>query len=120
MYLRIPSQILHYSDVATPFRTLSFSGGVLDATGDLDESVSAGEADVDLTVKVSFIRLPVKMTIPFSISPPIPKGPVTVKAGPPSNAGAMIASQGVKVEVTGTVKLNDANKEEISCLSIDV
>ena len=110
MYLRIPSQILHYSDVTTPFRTLSFSGGVLDATGDLDESVSAGEADVDLTVKVSFIHLPVKMTIPFSISPPIPKGPVTVKAGPPSNAGAMIASQGVKVEVTGTVKLNDQMK----------
>jgi len=96
-------------------RTLSQSGGVLTATGTLDEDVTSVVADVNLAVKVSFFNIPIKLTIPISLSPGIKKGPIAVTAGP-SSPGATEA--GIKVSISGTVKVNDATKAEIVCLSV--
>merc|ERR1711934_79702 len=100
-------------------RTFSDSGGVITATGDLDETIASGAALVDLKVKVSFFTIPININVPFSLSPVVPSGPFKLTAGP-STTFRMVNSPDIKVEVTGTVKVNDAKSEEVICLALDV
>lgn len=104
-------------------KTTSSSGGTVKFSGDLDESVASGEVDVDVEVKVTFIKIPIKTNVPFSISPAIPAGAITASAGPfadTSTSTSEVASPDIKVEVSGNVKINDGQKEEIACIAIDV
>jgi len=104
-------------------RSLSTSGGVVSVSGSLDEEVGAGAVAVDLKVKVSFFSIPINMNIPFTISPGIKAGPIQATIGPAADRSAsllsMVFKPDIKVEVTGTVKVNDAKSSEIVCVSID-
>jgi len=105
-------------------RTFSSTGGVFNLAGDLDETVPAGELDVDMEIKVLFISVPIKMNIPFTISPPIPSGTFKVSVGPISSEDDStvpeVDSPEITVHVSGNIKLNDAKKEEIACVAIKV
>jgi len=100
-------------------RTFSDTGGVISFEGDLDENINTGEVDVDLAVKVLFIKIPIKLTIPFSIQPGALKGHLKFTAGPSSTQAVQVSRPEISVTVKGTVKVNDANKEEVVCLNVD-
>jgi len=95
--------------------SLSQSGGVTTVNGNLDEDVDTFNVDLDLTVKKFIVHLPVKMNIPITLSPTVPKGPFTISAGP----GKVDLSPDPSVGVTGKVKAMDAASEQIFCLNID-
>jgi len=98
----------------------SNSGGVLTFTGTLDEDLSKVSVDVDLTIKALFVKIPLKLNVPIAYTPGIQQGALSVSAGP-AKARSVSASFDLlpKVEVTGTVQVNDGNSEEIACLKID-
>eukprot|EP00434_Breviolum_minutum_P019916 symbB.v1.2.017571.t1/scaffold1369.1/size123032/4 len=52
----------------------STSGGVTTVTGSLDEDLSSIMANVDVTLRALFVKVPLKLQIPISFSPPISKG----------------------------------------------
>merc|ERR1711934_830984 len=93
---------------------VSSAGGVDTLTGTLDEAITAGTVPVDMSVKVSFFKIPIQMNIPFTMSPGIPKGDIKASVGPPSQQ----ANSGINVDVEGTVKVNDGSGGEIACLSV--
>lgn len=102
-------------------RTVSDTGGVLKASGDLDEAVASGEVDVNLEVKVSFFKIPIVTNVPFTISPAIAQGPLKLSIGPAKDASeSEVASPNIKVKVDGTVKITDSKKEEIACVAVNV
>ncbi len=72
---------------------------------------------VGVARQVSFIKIPVNLNIPISISPAVSKGHLALTFGPSTTppANALLP----KVTVKGTVKLNDASSSEILCLAID-
>jgi hypothetical protein len=90
------------------------AGGVTTITGTQDEAIASGSVPVDLSVKVSFIKIPVNMNIPFTVSPAMPAGDIKVSVGPSSSGTA----SNINVDVEGTVKINDGNSEEIACVSL--
>jgi len=102
-------------------RSLTQAGGVTTVSGDLDEDVSAGTVNVDLNVQVLFIKIPINMNIPFSLSPGLLKGAIKATVGPAGSSllVAPIDQPEIKVKVTGTVKANDDKSSEIVCLKID-
>eukprot|EP00656_Telonema_subtile_P005170 TRINITY_DN1234_c0_g1_i1.p1 TRINITY_DN1234_c0_g1~~TRINITY_DN1234_c0_g1_i1.p1 ORF type:complete len:275 (-),score=49.43 TRINITY_DN1234_c0_g1_i1:199-1023(-) len=102
----------HLKDITT-----SAVGGVTTLTGTLDETVSAGEVNIDLKIKVSFFNIPINMNVPFTFSPGFTAGPIKASVGPNSPATSLLAPN-VDVSVTGTVKVNDAAPSEIACLSL--
>merc|ERR1711959_216352 len=55
------------------------------------------------------------MTIPLAVSPGAPKGAIKASIGPSS----VVLSPDVKATITGTMKVNDGNGEEITCLNVD-
>jgi hypothetical protein len=69
---------------------------------------------VGVARQVSFIKIPVNLNIPISISPAVSKGHLALTFGPSTTPPAS-----AKVTVKGTVKLNDASSSEILCLAID-
>jgi len=99
-------------------RSISDAGGILTASGDLDEDITSCAADVDLDIKVLFISVPIKLNIPISISPAIPKGPIKLSVGP---AGGVVdvSRPDIKVTVKGQVKVNDGNAQQVLCLAVD-
>merc|ERR1712195_481 len=101
----------HFKNITT-----SATGGVKTLTGTLDEAVSSGEADVDLTVKVLFITVPIKTTVPFAISPGVPAGPIKVSFGPVQKAAE--TNSGISIKIDGTVKVSDGKASEIACLKL--
>merc|ERR1712216_295050 len=92
------------------------TSGVTTVTGSLDEAVTKATAVADLTVKVGFLSHKVDLTIPVSYSPGFVKGDVKIVAGPATKPS--LAKSLIDVDVTGTVKINDASSSEIACLSI--
>jgi hypothetical protein len=94
---------------------LDSSGGVITMTGTLDETVTKSSIDLDVKLKVLFITVPLKMSIPMAITPGAPKGAIKATLGPSTIA----LSPDVKAKMTGTVKVNDGNGEEITCLNVD-
>ena len=85
-------------------------------TGTLDEAVTKASIDLDVSLKVLIISLPLKMTIPLAVSDGlIKKGAIRATVGPSSIA----VSPDVKATIKGTLKINDGNAEEITCLNVD-
>merc|ERR1712070_22341 len=92
------------------------SGGVITMSGTLDESVTKASIDLDVSLKVLVISLPLKMTIPLAVSDGlITKGTIKSTVGPSTIA----VSPDVKATVQGTMKISDGNGEEITCLNVD-
>lgn len=95
---------------------ITTSGGVITTTGTLDEAVTKASIDLDVSVKVLFVKVPLKLKIPFATSPGlINKGPIKTVIGPSTIA----VSPDVKATLKGTVKMNDGNGEEITCVNVD-
>lgn len=96
------------------------SGGMTNITGTLDEELTKISADVDLKLEVSILHYPVKLTVPISYAPGIPKGPFAMSFGPAKALAEQkpVAWPKPKVSIEGTVKVNDANSEEVACMQI--
>ena len=93
------------------------NGATTTVSGSLDESLASITTDVDLTVKASFIKVPIKMTIPASLSPAIPQGDLKATFTPVSSDETLEAPA-ISVTVNGQVKANDGNGQEIACLQL--
>merc|ERR1711907_536859 len=103
------------TDHIPDFRIAS-SAGVITMSGTLDEAVTKASIDVDVSLKVLIISVPLKMTIPLAVSDGlIQKGAIKSTIGPSTIA----VSPDVKATAKGTVKINDGNGEEITCLNVD-
>eukprot|EP00929_Paragymnodinium_shiwhaense_P039980 TRINITY_DN20914_c0_g1_i2.p1 TRINITY_DN20914_c0_g1~~TRINITY_DN20914_c0_g1_i2.p1 ORF type:complete len:314 (-),score=68.07 TRINITY_DN20914_c0_g1_i2:434-1375(-) len=92
-----------------PF-TLSFSG-------DLDEDLDGGEANLDLDVTAlgGVIDEKVKKTSPFTLSPAAKKGNQNIVIGPvtlPNEPGAG--------KVTGKVSITNSKKEPVACVNLNL
>lgn len=94
----------------------SEAAGVTTITGSLDEAVTKIVANLDLKVQVSFFSRAVKMAIPISYAPGLPKGDLKITAG---QKQALQQSNNVGVDVTGTVKIDDGASQELACLSLE-
>lgn len=99
----------HLKDVSE-----STSGDVTTVTGTLDEDLSSITAHVDVTVHALFVKVPLKLQIPMSFSPAISKG--DWKLTTRENKVAEVSLSPVKVE--GQVVIDDAKKEQVTCMSI--
>jgi len=95
---------------------IASSGGVVSMSGTLDEALTAASIDVDVSLKVLVISVPLKLTIPLTVSEGlINKGAIKSTVGPSTIA----ITPAVKATVKGTVKMNDGNGEEITCVNVD-
>jgi len=114
-----PSPVTDCTKASDHMKNFKFSDdttGVTTITGTLDEDVDKLSVGVDLTVKVPLIPIPeIKLSIPASISPAVKKGDLKITVGPAVSEVPAIA---VPVTVSGNVKVNDGNAEEIVCLQI--
>merc|ERR1711920_874939 len=103
------------SDHMKNFAFSQSASGVTTITGTLDEDLSKMGVAVDLNIKVPIVKLPtIDLTVPLSYSPGIKKGDVKATFGP-----SISKLTPTPVSVTGTVKVNDANTEEVVCIEID-
>lgn len=91
------------------------ASGVTTMTGTLDEAVTKFAVDLDVSLKVLFISVPLKMNIPIAFTPGLVKGAVKAVVGPSTIA----VSPNVKATMKGTVKISDGNNEQITCLNVD-
>jgi len=80
-------------------------------SGDLDEDVASGVADV--SVDLSLFKL--DMSIPFSMDPPIKAKHDDLTVGP-----LTMPSIPLIPNVKGSIKVNDANSEELICYNFNV
>merc|ERR1711997_738134 len=95
---------------------IASSGGVVSMSGTLDEAVTAASIDVDVSLKVLVISVPLKLTIPLTVSDGlINKGAIKSTVGP----STIKVSPAIKATVKGTVEMNDGNGEEITCINVD-
>lgn len=95
---------------------ISTSGQVTTITGTLDEDLNAVTANVDLTIQALFVKLPLKLNVPVSISPVIQKGDWKITSQEQSLSGK--DNVGGPVKVDGQVVLNDGKGEEVTCISV--
>lgn len=93
---------------------ISTQGQVTTMTATLDEDLPTISCDVDLTVKALFVTLPLKLTIPVSISPALPKGDWKLV----SQSSSVAPTGRGAVSVTGQVVVNDAQGQEVACVSV--
>lgn len=96
----------------------STSGGVWQGTGTFDEDITKVDLDVDVKLHKLFVNIPLKLTIPVSYSPGIPKGDFKVTTGPEDaelSSGRAFAA----IDISGTVKANDGTGQEIACAKIE-
>jgi len=98
---------------------VSSVAGISTITGSLDEAVTKFVANFDLKLKISFFSHKIDMAIPVSYSPGFVKGDLKLTVGPSSQPLTSVSKGPIDVEVTGTVKIDDAASQEIACLSID-
>merc|ERR1712007_250998 len=92
------------------------AGGVVTMTGTLDEALTKASVDLDVSVKVLFISVPLKMTIPLEVSDGlISKGAIKSTVGP----STIEVSPDVKATLKGTMKISDGNAEEVTCINVD-
>lgn len=87
-------------------------------TGDLDEALTKMSVVADLKVKISFFNIPVQLTIPISYSPGIPQGSLKITGGPVNNPALQDLQVAGAPEISGTVKFNDGNSEEVACVDV--
>merc|ERR1712232_656649 len=99
-----------------PDFNIANTGGVITMTGTLDEALTKASIDVDVSLKVLFISVPLKMTIPLTVSDGlIKKGCIKATVGP----NTITVKPDVQAKVKGTVKINDNNGEEVTCINVD-
>merc|ERR1711964_446947 len=91
-------------------------GAVTTISGDLDESISQFSVAVDMTIKELFVKIPVSISTPVTYTPGLPEGSFKIVATPTSND---LSALELSASVSGTAKMNDANNEEIGCISFD-
>jgi len=103
-----PSDHLHNLAAST-------AAGVTTITGSLDEAVTKFVANLDLEVHLSIISHSIKMAIPISYSPGLVKGDLKITAGPRQKT---LQQSRIDVDVTGTIKIDDAASQELACLSL--
>jgi len=96
-------------------RNVTNVDGVLTADGDLDEDISAGQVNINLAVVASIFKIPIVMNIPFTSTQPIPKGHQHFMG----SKVTYTSNSGIVVTVKGTVKVNDANAQQIICANVD-
>lgn len=94
---------------------LDTTGGKIDVTGQLDETLTTFKVKVDATLKKLFITLPVKVDIPVTCTPGLPAGDFELSMGPATGG----LSPDPQVSLTGTVKMNDQADQEVFCLNVD-
>ena len=102
------------ADHIKDFAIATSAAGVTTMGGALDEAVSTLSLVVDVKIKVLLIGIPIKMTIPIGLSPGMKPGQIGVVAGP----SAVVLKPSIKSTVTGTIKVNDGNGEELACLAL--
>jgi len=103
------------SDHMKNFAFSQDASGVTTISGTLDEDLAKMTVGVDLNIKVPIVKLPaIDLNVPVSYSPGIKKGDVKATFGPSTSQ-----LMGTPVSVTGTVKINDGNSEEVACIEID-
>eukprot|EP00933_Yihiella_yeosuensis_P058745 TRINITY_DN5942_c1_g3_i1.p1 TRINITY_DN5942_c1_g3~~TRINITY_DN5942_c1_g3_i1.p1 ORF type:complete len:290 (-),score=92.45 TRINITY_DN5942_c1_g3_i1:162-1031(-) len=98
---------------------VSTSGQATTTTGTLDEDLNSVNVDLDLTVKALFAKLPVKMTVPISFSPKIPKGDIKIVTQPTSSADKVDELNAAVGSISGTVVVNDGQGQEVTCGAVD-
>lgn len=89
--------------------------GTVLVAGDLDEDVNTLSLNLDTWVEKFWVTIPMKSTIPISLSPPVPKGPFKISVGPSTGK----VSPDPDVSYGGKVRASDGNGEEIFCLDIN-
>lgn len=93
--------------------------GVWKMTGNLDENVQKMSVNVAAQVHVGWIPVPINVAVPISLMPGFVKGPVSLTLGPSTTSRTLLAdSPDVGVDVTGNIRINDGNNEEIACLKL--
>jgi len=102
------------TDHIPDFKVLA-SGGVTTMAGTLDEAVTKLSLDVDASIKVAFISVPLKATVPISFTPGVAMGPIKASLGP----NTVVVKPALKAQLKGTVKVNDAKSDEVMCLNVD-
>merc|ERR1712139_746120 len=80
-------------------------------SGDLDEDVASGVADI--SVDLSLFKL--DMSIPFSMDPPIKANHADLTVGP-----LTLPSIPLIPNAKGSIKVSDANTEELICYNFNV
>jgi len=98
-----------------PDFAVAASGGMATMTGTLDEAVTKFSVDVDVSLKVLFISVPLKLNIPVAFTPGLFKGPFKSVVGP----STLAISPNVQVKLKGTTKVSDGSGEEMFCLNLD-
>merc|ERR1719443_2850027 len=88
-------------------------------TGNLDEDVKDMTVAVGAQVHAGWIPVPVKVDVPISIKPGFPKGPISLSLSKATtNRTVQVGSPDVGVDISGNIKDNDGNNEEIVCLQL--
>ena len=105
---------------------VSAASGAVKLTGTLDEEVASGFVDLDLDLKVSFFKIPIKMHIPFkgAGSFVFPKGKFSLSAGPLKSKDESVDSlspqhPNLDISIDGNAKFLDAQSEEVACIQVD-
>jgi len=96
---------------------VSTDGQVTTASATLDEDLSTVNADVDLTVKALFLKVPLKLNVPVSVTPPIAKGDWKLVSHP-VDVDSAEASKRTPVKVEGQVVIKDGKGEEVACAAL--
>jgi hypothetical protein len=100
---------VHVSSSGTDPFTFSFSG-------DLDKDLQEGFFDLDFHVEMAgLINKDIKKVIHWTYTPGVVKGPLSMTIGPVSPPWLPGTNK-----LTGVLKILDANKEQCSCLSLDL
>jgi len=119
----------HEAEVTTPGATVcsqpsdhlknlavSSSAGKTTVTGTLDELVSKTALNLALKLKIGWLTHAINMAIPIVYTPGLPKGALQLTVGPKANLE--VEEPEIDVSVSGTVKLDDGNAQEIMCLDV--
>jgi len=81
-------------------------------TASLDEDLPKISADVDITVKALFLKVPLKLAVPVSFQPQIPKGDWKL-----TFSEKLLRAAPVTVE--GQVAVTDGNGQQVACIALD-
>ncbi|CAE7287434.1 unnamed protein product [Symbiodinium natans] len=92
------------------------TGEVTQLSGTLDEDLDSIVAHVNLDVKALFVKLPLKLSVPVSFSPALPKGDWKLSFHELSAKQREVLGSPVKVE--GQIVVDDSKNEEVLCVEV--
>lgn len=85
-------------------------------TGDLDESITQFTIKVDTKVTVGWFPVPITLDAPVKWTPGFSKGPFKLET---TKTALQTKPDKLGTELTGNIKVNDQNGEEVVCLKLD-